>query len=68
MNTRNFFVGGTAAFATMLLVLVSLFAAYKKAPAATTTDSVENYKPREIKAEGPYASVEHFCDAGACPL
>jgi len=61
MSNRNFLVGGTATFAVVLLVLVSLFAAFKSTPKVQGRPSLNAFPASTSKADGPYASVEHFC-------
>lgn len=72
MSNRSFLVGGTATFAIVLLIVVSLFAAYKQPSSAksqTVKEHLSSYRPADTKADGPYAAVEHFCaDMGVCML
>jgi hypothetical protein len=70
MSNRSFLVGGTATFAIVLLVFVSLFAAYKPpSKSRSAKEHLTAFKPAETKADGPYAAVEHFCgDMGICTI
>jgi protein-S-isoprenylcysteine O-methyltransferase Ste14 len=71
MTNRSFLVGGTATFAIVLLVFVSLFAAYKPQSSnksRSIKDQLSVYKPADTKADGPYAAVEHFCEVGMCTI
>lgn len=69
MSNRSFLVGGTATFAIVLLVFVSVFAAFKRQPSSKSQFNLNAFKPNETKSDGPYAAVEHFCgDMGICTI
>lgn len=68
---RNFVLGGTTMMALSIIVIVALFAAVKGSCVPSVADYKANHIPFKVceqKADGPYASVEHFCEAGMCSI